>query len=187
MKNLFYTIIILLSLVFCSCSYISGVFSKKPDVLIKKDFNGEGIAVLTFSRYGHSLPSDIGRTAADKLTDALFLVNKFNVIDRSKINDAQAEVDITNTEFLSGDKIQQIGLKLKASYLILGRIDLLSEKEYLSIEAKQELGISFRIISVADTEVLGVANYHRDIDDNIPEEMDYMISQIVIEINKQRE
>jgi hypothetical protein len=187
MKKLLYFIILITSVAYNGCSYIKEYFSK-PEILIRKDFNGEGMAVLTFSQSGYTLPTDIGKKAADKLTDAFFLINKFSVIDRAKTNEAQAEIDIPNTEYVSADKLQQIGLKLKANYLILGRIDIKSEKEYLSIAADQELRLSFRIISVANTDVIGVANYSGRVDDgNIPEELDKIILKIVNEIKNQRE
>lgn len=163
---------------FCGCFAVS-YLKDSPKVKIKKDFDGNGIAVLSFAKQGSALPHNIGMTAADKVTDALFLSGGYNVIDRSQVNSAQQEMEVENVEFLSSDQIQQIGLKLKANYIVLGRIHSLKEKENFNVKSDQEIAISFRIISVKDTEVIGVADYKQEMDEEIVNNIDRMINKIV--------
>ncbi len=163
---------------FNGCSLISTT----PDVLIKKDFSGEGIAVLNFSSQGNYLSSNIGKLAADKLTDALFVEGKFSVVDRANVNDAQASLEIKSPELVSADDIQKLGLKLKANYIVLGRVQQVSDAEFMNMDAKKELYISFRIISVKDCEVVGVATYSCKYEDNIVKEVEEMMYKIVHKI-----
>jgi len=158
------------------------LISTQPNVLIKKDFDGNGIAVLGFSKSGSFLPDDIGKVAADKLTDALFLDGKFNVIDRSKVNEAQAELEIASPESLSADQIQKLGLKLKANYLVFGRIQYVSSTDYIETDADKELHISLRIISVVNSEVIGMATYKITSKDDITNELNSSMSKIVKKI-----
>lgn len=172
-KNIFF--ILLLTFITKGCT----LFSIAPDVLLKKEFTGESVAVLNFTKQGSYLPSDAGKIAADKLTDAMFLIGKFSVIDRSKVNEAQVGFDIKTTEFLSADDIQKLGMKLKANFIVLGRIQHVSENEYLNMNTKKELYISFRIISVKDTEVIGVASYYDNYSSNFIEKVDDMMRKII--------
>ena len=186
MKKLIFVLTFIFFL-YSGCSFISGLFCKKPEVLLKKDFSGERIAVLTFARNGSFISSDIGKSAADKLTNALFLSGKYEIIDRSKVNIAQSELEILNTDILSHDKIQQLGLKLKANYLILGRISSNPTSEYFDLGVEKKIGISFRIISVLNTEVVGLVDYTTETNKNISDELDSMINKIVNAMSSQNE
>jgi hypothetical protein len=150
-----------------------------PDVLLHKDFDGNGIAVLNFSKYGPYLPPEITSITADKLTDALYLVGKFNVIDRAKVNDAQSSLELTSFEELSADKIQKLGLKLKANYLILGQIQNIANTDAFDTDSPKQLYISFRIISVVNSELVGMANYKITYKDNLIEEIKNSMELIV--------
>ncbi len=154
MKIFKYLTIPIISILFSSCYLLS-----PPNVFLNKDFNGNQIAVLNFSKYGPYLPSEISRIAADKLTDALYLKGKFNVVDRANVNDAEANMEIASPESLSSDQIQKLGLMLKANYLILGRIQNISDPDIFNQDAQKQLYISFRIISVLNSNVMGVATY----------------------------
>jgi curli biogenesis system outer membrane secretion channel CsgG len=169
---------IFISLIINSCYLISA----PPNVLIKKDFDGNGIAVLGFSKFGSYLSSDIGKVAADKLTDALFLDGKFNVIDRSKVNEGQAELEIASSESLSADQIQKLGLRLKANYLVLGRIQCISSSDYIDTDSDKELYISIRIISVVNSEVIGMATYSITSNTEVTDELNNSMSKIVKKI-----
>jgi curli biogenesis system outer membrane secretion channel CsgG len=168
-------LVIFISIALNSCYLIS----TSPSILIKKDFDGDGIAVLGFSKYGSFLSDNIGRIAADKLTDALFLDGKFNVIDRSKVNQTQAEMEIASPESLSADQIQKLGLKLKANYIVLGRIQCSSNSEYIDDGSDKQLFISFRIISVLNSEVIGMATYKISSNDEITNALNNSMSTIV--------
>ena len=163
------------------CGTISNVFSSGPEISIRKDFDGNGIAVLNFAKLG-PLPNDIGKLAADRLTDAFFLNSRFNVIDRSRVNEAQASMEVTNTEFMSSEQIQKLGQKLKANYLILGRVHCISEEDYFKSDFDKKLNISFRVVSVASQDVVGVVNYSCKYDDKLVENMQEMITRITSRI-----
>ena len=186
MKKLIF-VLTFISFLFSGCSFISGIFCKKPDVLIKKEFTCESIAVLTFARTGSFISSEIGKLTADKLSDELFLSGRYGIIDRSKVNIAQAELEISNTDVLSYDKIQQLGLKLKANYIILGRVYSNPKSEYFELDSNKEIGISFRIISVLNTDVVGIINYTKETNRNISNEINSMIKNIVISMKAQNE
>lgn len=162
------------------CSTFSNIFSSGPEISVKKDFDGNGIAVLNFSKLG-PLPNDISKLAADKLTDAFFLNSRLNVVERARVNDAQASMEIINTEFMSSEQIQKLGQKLKANYLILGRVHCISEEDYFKTDDDKKLNISFRIVSVANQDVVGVVNYSCKYDDRIVEKLQEMITQITSE------
>ena len=106
----------------------------------------ELLFATNFSTKGDYLPSDAGKIAADKLTDALFLEGKFNIIDRSNVNEAQAGLDIKTAEIISADEIQKLGMKLKANYIVLGRVQQVSDDKYMDSDTKKELYIHFRIV-----------------------------------------
>jgi TolB-like protein len=168
-------------------SFILGgcyIISNHPDIAIKSSFDGDGIAVLNFSSEGSYQSDDIGKISADKLTDALFLEGKFNVIDRSNVNNAQASLQITNTEELSSDQIQKLGDKLKAKYIILGRIRKVSDSEYFDPDAASKLYVSIRIISVKNSEVVGIASYSSSCSSNEINVIQEIMNKIVDNMEK---
>jgi len=166
MKRLIYSLIALFSILFSNCYLLY-----PPEVLLNKDFDGKDIAVLNFSKIGPNLPENVVILAADKLSDALFFTGKFSVIDRSKVNDAESAMQISTPEMLSADQIQKLGLKLKANYLILGQVQNISKGGLFDNDAPKEICISFRIISVATSDVLGMATYKFSYKKNIVEKL----------------
>lgn len=160
------------------------VISSSPDILIKKDFNGDGVAVLNFSTQGNFMSLGTGKIAADKLTDAMFLIGKFNVIDRSNVNKTQNSLEIKSTEFLSADDIQKLGLKLRANYLVLGIVQQVGGDTYVDSDSKKELYISFRIISVLNSDVVGLGRYSSNYYNNIIEKIETMMNEIVTKMKK---
>ncbi len=150
-----------------------------PEVLIKADFNGDGIAVLNFTRQSSSTVSDLGKIAADKLTDALFLERKFNVIDRAVVNDVLISMDIKTTELLSVEQIQSLGEKLGANYLIVGRIQYFTPKEFLEADAEKELYVSFRILSVISGEVIGIGTHKSTFNEDLMDELSAAMYSLV--------
>lgn len=133
--------------------------SSNPYVLVKKDFTGNGIAVLNFSTHGSFLETNLGHIAADKLTNALFMDGSFNVIDRSLVNEAQLKTGIKSSIVLSAEDVLKLGTILNADYLIIGKIHQISEMEFLNTDLDKHLNISFRIIAISNSEVVGMADY----------------------------
>jgi curli biogenesis system outer membrane secretion channel CsgG len=152
MYKIIIPIVFILQFIVISCS-------TNPYVLVKKDFTGEGIAVLNFSTHGSFPEANLGRIAADKLTNALFLDGSFSVIDRSLVNEAQVKTGIKSSEVLSSEDVLNIGTILNANYLIIGKIHQISEIEFLNTDLEKHLNISFRIVAVANSEVVGMADY----------------------------
>ncbi len=148
-------LILFFSMLFQSCYIISS----PPRVMLNKDFKGDDIAVLNFSKYGPNMPPEISSIAADKLTNALYMTGKFSVIDRANVNDAAVGMEISSPELLSTDQIQKLGLKLKADYLILGRIQNISKPDYFDQDKDKTLYISFRIINVLNANIMGMSTY----------------------------
>lgn len=149
---------VLISIVFIS-QFIVLSCSTNPYVLVKKDFTGDGIAVLNFSTHGSFLETNLGHIAADKLTNALFMDGSFKIIDRSLVNEAQVKTGIKSSIVLSSEQIHKLGTILNADYLIIGKIHQISEMEFLNTDLDKHLNISFRIIAVANSEVVGMADY----------------------------
>lgn len=165
----------------CSIFLLPGCFivSTTPEVLIKTEFTGDGIAVLNFTRQSSSSISDLGKLAADKLTDALFLEGKYKVIDRSVVNEALISLDIKTTELLSREDILRLGEITNANYLVLGRVQYFTKQEFLYAGADKELYISFRIIAVSTGEVVGIGTYKSTFQENLIEELNSAIYYLV--------
>jgi TolB-like protein len=179
-KNLHLTITVII--LTAGCGTISNLFTSSPDISIKKEFDGNGIAVLNFSKIG-PVSGEICKIAADKLTDDFYLISKFNVIDRSKVNEAQINLEITNSELLSSEQIQKLGRKLKANYLVLGRVHCITSENFMESENNNQLNVSFRIISVANQEIIGIAYYSCEYEDNMVEKLQSMLSKIASKIS----
>ena len=155
----------------------TGCGTSSPDISIKKEFDGNGIAVLNFSKNG-PVSGEICKMAADKLTDYFYLISKYNVIDRSKVNEAQTSLEITNSESLSSEQIQKIGSKLKANYLVLGRVQCITSEDFMNSEYNNKLKVSFRIISTANQEIIGIAENSCKYEDNMNEKLQSMLENI---------
>lgn len=165
------------------CGLYNKMFHNRPEILLTKDFSDGSIAVLGFAKQG-SFSGDVGRLSADKLTDALFLSGRYTVIDRAAVNDAQKFLEISSTESLSIDQIQKIGLKIKSNYLILGRVQNVNLEDSPDSDPLRRLYISFRIISVADAEIIGVVNYSFEYNEkNLVEELQEKMKKIVKEMS----
>lgn len=158
MLNKFYLLLIASVFILGGCTHVKSLFHQSPEIVIKEKVDINEIAVITFSKQGSMLPQNIEKFAADKLTDALFLKGKYNIIDRSKVNSAQQTFGINSPENLSSDQIQMIGLKLKANYIVLGRIQSYGGVDYIGTDEERKLSLSIRIISVLNSETVATIN-----------------------------
>ena len=155
------------------------IISTSPDVLVRNELTGDGVAVLDFTQQSTSMVSNMGKFAADKLTDALFLERQFKVIDRAVVKDAIISMDINNTDLLSLEDIKKLGNLINANFIILGRIQYFTEPEFLNSNSDKELYISFRILSVSSGDIVGIANSKRNFSENIIDELSYVINDLV--------
>ncbi|MBN2571428.1 MAG: hypothetical protein JXA68_04815 [Ignavibacteriales bacterium] len=182
MKSYIKTILISILYFLYGCSIFTSTSYNGPELLIKKDFEGKNIAVVNFFTQGSFSTSNLGKIAADKLTDFLFLITQFDVVERAKINDALTELKINNTENLSDEQIRQLGSRVGAKYLVLGRILQFNEGEFLSSNSDKVINLSYRIISVETTEVVGIASMSCEYTTNTMERIEYMLNETVEEI-----
>lgn len=174
MKKLFLPVF-LLSLFVCGCA----IFTPVPDLSIKPQFDRKDVAVLDFAAKGMHLSNSLGVFTADCLTSGLYLINKVSVIDRAKVRDAEQLLGISSSNILSLDEIQRLGLRLKAKYLILGNIYQYDSGEAFTSAAEPMLSISFRIISIPSTDVVGMVSHKLSMKDCSAEEV---IQKMVLEI-----
>lgn len=154
----------------------------QPDIVLKKEFNGGNIAVLNFSTGGSFLAGNVGKTAADKLTDALFLKGRFNVIDRSNVNNAQFGMHIKSSDILSADQIKKLGSSINAKFLILGTVQKIQDGQYFDPDSKNQLNISIRILSVKNSDVVGIASYSTSFKGNITKVLQTAMEKIVVKM-----
>ncbi|MBI2417897.1 MAG: hypothetical protein HYV28_08340 [Ignavibacteriales bacterium] len=177
MKHIKLTSIIVfpLLLLICGCQW----FVTKPEVQFRKDISGKSIAVLNFNTQGAMLPLSLGKYTADKLSEEFYFSGYSTVIERAKVNEAQYKLEIRSTEFLSIDNIQQLGLKLKAEYLVLGRIYQSGGADYIGTDSEKHITVSFRIVSVLNAEVAGIASYTCKSGDNPEQIIGTMIKKII--------
>lgn len=167
-----YTLLVLL-IVSCSPS---------KEAVVMKEFNGDGVAVINFSVQGSFIENGIGKNAADRLTDALFLKKNLRVVDRSKVNDALVDMDIRTSEALSKEQLATIGQRLNANYLILGRIVQTTDKDFVTSDSKMGLYISFRIVSTDNSDVVGMATYKTNYKEDLFKEIDMAMTQLAEEM-----
>ncbi|MDP4196300.1 MAG: CsgG/HfaB family protein [Bacteroidota bacterium] len=173
------------TVLFNSCAILKNCFAEDPEILLKTEFDkSTSVAVLDFSKHGSSISSNMGRLAADKLSEKMFLSDSFKTVERSRVNEAVSFLAIKSTEELSADDIQKLGLRLKANYLVLGNITNNSQTDYLTDKTISSLLINFRIISVLNSDVVGVINYSADYDGSLNDKMDDMMNKIVKKLNR---
>lgn len=177
MKKIYFLCILFIAAITFNGCYL---LTAGPEIQLKNEFDGDGIAVLNFSVHGNYIPSDIGQIAADKFSDDLFISNSYNVIERARVNNAVKELEIKSTEILSEDDIQKLGIKLNSKFLVLGRIQQICKSDFY--DSPKQLYLSFRIISIKDSDVVGVGTYEMDYDDNLVETVGSMISELVDKI-----
>ncbi|MBE0539118.1 MAG: hypothetical protein IH620_05350 [Ignavibacterium sp.] len=166
----------LLVLLIVSCS-------QSKDVVVMKEFTGDGVAVINFSVQGSMVENGIGKNAADRLTDALFLKKNLRVIDRSKVNDALVDMDIKTSEALSKEQLASLGQKLNARYIVLGRIVQTTDKEFMTSKNDMGLYISFRIVSTENSDVVGMATYKTTYKEDLFKEIDIAMNQLAEEMD----
>ncbi|HEX2982192.1 MAG TPA: hypothetical protein VHO28_01475 [Ignavibacteriales bacterium] len=176
-----YVLALLLFSGMAGCSSIPFLNNKPVEALLSDGFDGNGIAVLTFSKQGNGLPSDIGKYAADKLTDHLFFTGTYKVIDRSEVAKAQANMeDSYDPEKLSAQELKKIAAGLNAKYIILGRVHNISQETgRMGEKADKEMRLTFRIISAESMEVIGMASGSYCSDDNLYEDTSVILHRIV--------
>ncbi|MBL1214642.1 MAG: hypothetical protein HND52_14910 [Ignavibacteriae bacterium] len=170
-------LIILITIQFWGCSAVD------TDVLLRKEFDGQSIAVINFTKTGSTLHSNLGSITADLLTEALFLKGRYNLIDRSKVNEAQLKLEIKSPEYLSKEKITEIGSLLQAKYLILGDININNPSKFISDNNDTEMSLVIRLISTESTTLVGMANSTVKYKDDIINSIKLCVNEIAEGMN----
>lgn len=170
---------------FTGCGIFKETWKRDPEILIKNGFvKALPIAVVSFQRAGSSEGgAGIGIYAADRLSEKMFLSDSFSVVDRSRVNEAIKFFEVRNTDALSLDDIQRIGLRLKAGYLVAGTVRI-TGGGYLKENNKKTVQLSIRIISVLNSDVLGAVNISAEYGDDPKDTLDEMIKTIVDRLSK---
>lgn len=163
------------------CRSLAFLKGDEPEIVVKETFDKSSpIAVLNFQKESTSpTGGDIGKLAAEKFTDAMFLRLGFNTIDRSRVNESMRYLGINSPESLSLDDIQKLGLRLKASYLLLGRVKNLTGEDYLSEDCNKNLTISFRLVSVLNGNVVALGSYSSKYEGDAAVKIDEMVGDIM--------
>lgn len=113
-------------------------------------------AVLDFEQDGFLGGEKLGSFAADELAAALFLKNKFEVVDRAQVKAGVLELNLSNG-IMPADAIKKLGQTLGADYLVLGKITRLNDNDFNPDRRNHLLmQITFRLISIRDGAVIGV-------------------------------
>lgn len=175
-----YRFLFLLSLCLITINGCQWLQPNKPIVNFDVAIKGKTVAVLNLQPSGSFLPTGIGKYSADRLSDEFFMSGYAKVIDRSKVNEAQVKLQLRSTEFLSHDNIQQIGLKLKADYLVLGTVNSITQSMDFGEESEKTITIQVRVVSVQTSEIAGMASYSC----NSSENPELLIRKMILEIFK---
>jgi hypothetical protein len=162
------------------CRSLAFLKGDEPEIVVKETFDKSSpIAVLNFQKESTSPTVDLGRLAAEKFTDAMFLKLGLNTIDRSRVNESMRYLGINSPESLSLDDIQKLGLRLKAGYLLLGRVKNLTGEDYLSEDCNKNLTISFRLVSVLNGNVVALGSYSSKYEGDAAVKIDEMVGDIM--------
>jgi len=152
-------LLIVCTLLFSGCASVFNFGHSRPDIVLRPDFNGDGIAVLTFSAQGSYLRSDAGIIAADRFSEEMFLQRRFNVIDRARVNRIALDLEIKSGENLSNEQIREVGRRLDANYIAVGKLFQETEPFQFIDDIDKTLTVSIRLMDTETAEMVGVARY----------------------------
>ncbi|MCK5148077.1 hypothetical protein KAR48_15075 [bacterium] len=153
----FATILMLLCV---SCAYMTGAN------FMTLDSNVAGkpvIAVLPFEVNNLNASAQLGSLAASELAHGIFVSKRGRVVDSSVILDAIVQSDFDARAF-DVQQLSELCRKLHADYLILGRIESLTESILMNPdeEACQKIRISVRVLNGITGSVEGVILHQFD-------------------------
>jgi curli biogenesis system outer membrane secretion channel CsgG len=150
--------IYLLTFAFCFASHISAQESK-PKVAIK-----------TFENPANFSRSTIGNGLTDILTTELQNTGKFNVLERTNVDELTKEMDFANTEYAKSSTFAKKGNLLGAQYVLMGKVTNFSYAEHAEnrqkinllgpntieriYQQRADVRVDFRLIDVATGETI---------------------------------
>lgn len=109
----------------------------------------------------------------------MFLSGSLKTIERSRVNEAVKYLSIRTLDELSQDDLQKLGMRLKADYIVLGNITSSRQNDLPGDKVNSSISVSIRIISVLNSDIVGVINYSEGYDGSIHDKMEEVISRVV--------
>lgn len=114
MKKFFATLIIFLSM--CTSAFAEGIVEDSK------------IAIMDLGTHEGAVPFEInifnaGKAASEYLIKRLFEVGKFNIMDRTLIEDKLKAANLNTTGLIDPDTAKKIGEILDADYLVYGNVN----------------------------------------------------------------
>ncbi|WP_348263932.1 LPS assembly lipoprotein LptE [Telmatobacter sp. DSM 110680] len=128
------------------------------------------IAIKTFANPANYTRSTIGNGLTEILTTELQNTGKFNILERSNIDEATKEMDFGTTDYAKGDTFARKGNLLGAQYLLMGKVTNFSYSEtgqrkqkinllgpntiVIEYQQRADVRVDFRLIKVATGETV---------------------------------
>src|ERR1700687_4719106 len=97
------------------------------------------VAIKTFENPANFSHSTIGNGLTDILTTELQNTGKFNVLERTNVDELTKEMDFANTEYAKGSTFAKKGNVLGAQYVLMGKVTNFSYTEHAQTEQKINL------------------------------------------------
>ena len=99
-----------------------------PNALAAQIEPGASVAVMDFGTHPDAVPIDInifnaGKAASEYVTNSLVQSNKFDVMDRSLVEDKIKAEHLNTTGIIDADTAKRIGQLLGAKYIIYGNVN----------------------------------------------------------------
>jgi len=148
----------ILCFVITSCSSFSKIKTDNPEINLGEQLDSTLILVLPFSKKGEFLPSYAGSLFSNKLSDKLFLTDKYFVVDNNALGDILHQLSIKNLTRLTQKEILSIGSFANADYIISGTIFQYTDSELIGLEAERKINVSGKILNIHTETTSGVIN-----------------------------
>lgn len=88
------------------------------------------IGILAFTYASNSVNSQDAYSISDIVVNAFVETKRFNVVDRTKMNEVNSEKELQKSEaFIEGDALVQQGKNIGAQFLVSGHISNVSKKQ----------------------------------------------------------
>lgn len=101
--------------------------------------NRPKVAIKTFENPANFSRSTIGNGLTDILTTELQNTGKFNVLERTNVDELTKEMDFANTEYAKSSTFAQKGHVLGAQYVLMGKVTNFSYAEHAENRQKFNL------------------------------------------------
>ena len=117
MNKIFFTIIMILTMIFSIPMSFAAIIE-----------NNASVAVMDFGTHPEAVPIDInifnaGKASSEYVIDGLVKSNKFDVMDRSLVDNKIKAEKLNTTGIIDSDTARRIGQILGAKYIIYGNVN----------------------------------------------------------------